>query len=401
MIAAPILLLDDDTFALKLLARQLAMAGAEKVDSATSGPQALALLEASGTKHEIVFLDLNMPDMDGVEFVRHLVLRAFSGTLVLVSGEDPRIVETVERLARGHQLNVLGHLTKPVQPAALHALLRSWSAAAPRAARSMRKSYAAEELRQAIARDELVNFYQPKVEIATGAFCGVESLVRWRHPADGLVLPDQFIGTAETHHLIDALTCVVLSNALALAREWRQSGTPLRVAVNVSMDNLMRLDFAELVVAELKKHEVPAADLVLEVTESRLMENMLAPLDILTRLRLKRVGLSIDDFGTGHSSLAQLRDLPFDELKIDRSFVHAAPREKTRRAILGASIGMAHELGMKTVAEGVEDRDDWECLRGHQCDLAQGYFIGKPMPAGHLRAWLAEWEQRRSELAPQ
>jgi EAL domain-containing protein (putative c-di-GMP-specific phosphodiesterase class I) len=160
------------------------------------------------------------------------------------------------------------------------------------------------------------------------------------------------------------------------------------------MDNLVALDFADYVAHEVEKAGVPLASIVLEVTESRLMRDPLVPLDILTRLRLKHIGLSIDDFGTGHSSLAQLRDIPFDELKVDRGFVHGAGEYAPLRAIVEASLGMAQHLGMKTVAEGVEDQQDWDFLRGTGCDLAQGYFIAKPMAADAVLAWIPEWESR-------
>ena len=235
--------------------------------------------------------------------------------------------------------------------------------------------------------------------MVSGALIGVETLVRWQHPDDGLVFPDDFIGVAEDNGLIDDLTHVVLAEALGQARRWLDQGLKLRVAVNVSMHTLARLEFADYVLGEVVRSGVAAEDLILEVTESRLMTDVLAPLYILTRLRLKHVGLSIDDFGTGHSSLSQLRDIPFDELKIDRSFVHGAGQDKTRRAIFTASLGMARQLGMRTVAEGVEDRADWDFLRQQGCDLAQGYFIARPMPADKLPAWLADWEARHSELA--
>lgn len=149
----------------------------------------------------------------------------------------------------------------------------------------------------------------------------------------------------------------------------------------------------------MKKAGIPPSSMVLEVTESRLMKDPLVPLDILTRLRLKHIRLSIDDFGTGHSSLAQLRDIPFDELKVDRGFVHGAHCHAPLRAILEASLGMARQLGMKTVAEGVEDRLDWDFLRTAGCDLAQGYFIAKPMPAERIVDWMPEWGSRRHELS--
>lgn len=393
-----ILLVDDEVFQLQLLSRQLAVLGLGQVDACTSGQQALTLLEAQPVGEYLIFLDLNMPGMDGVEFVRRLMDLPYSGALVLVSGEDERILDTVERLARAHRLNVLGHMNKPVQIESLESLLDAWRRKASKTAGQAPKHYGAEEVRRAIVGGELVNYYQPKVDVASGTLTGVETLVRWRHPDDGLVFPDQFIDVAEEHGLIDELTRVVLAKALGQTRRWQNEGLKLRVAVNVSMRNLARLDFAEFVLSELVRSGVAANDLILEVTESRLMTDVLAPLDILTRLRLKHISLSIDDFGTGHSSLSRLRDIPFDELKIDRSFVHDAGKDKTRDAIFGASLGVARQLGMKTVAEGVEDRADWNYVRQQSCDLAQGYFIAQAMPAEELHAWLVGWEARYPEL---
>src|SRR6185369_2408491 len=315
---------------------------------------------------------------------------------VLISGEDERILRTAENLARAHSLNVLGILHKPVALENLKKtldknLVRTVRAAKPLAPRS----FGADELRQAIAGGELVNYYQPKVELASGAVAGAECLVRWRHPEHGIVFPDQFIGVAEEHGLIDGLTHAVLTAAVTQVRAWRDAGLPWRMAVNISMDNLAHVDFYDQVLAEIRQAGIAPADLILEVTESRLMNDPLASLDILTRLRLKRISLSIDDFGTGHSSLAQLRDIPFDEFKIDRSFVHGANDNDTLRAIFDASHHVARQLGMKTVAEGVEDREDWEFLRTCGCDMAQGYFIARPMPAEELAGWLAGWEMRR------
>jgi EAL domain-containing protein (putative c-di-GMP-specific phosphodiesterase class I) len=181
---------------------------------------------------------------------------------------------------------------------------------------------------------------------------------------------------------------------LRQARIWQDAGLHLCVAVNVSMDNLISLEFPDFVAQAVRQAGVPPTSLLLEVTESRLMKDPLAALDILTRLRLKHISLSIDDFGTGHSSLAQLRDIPFDELKVDRGFVHGAGRDPSLRALFEASLGMARQLGMKTVAEGVEDREDWDFLRLAGCDTAQGYFIARPMPGEELPCWIDDWDDR-------
>ncbi|NMG56235.1 GGDEF/EAL domain-containing response regulator [Aromatoleum aromaticum] len=391
-----ILVIDDEPFARKLLMHQLGRLGFERVQPCASAQEALSMMGTPGESPDLIFCDLQMPEMDGVEFVRHLVRVGYTGGLVLISGEDERVVQTAAKLASAHRLTVLGALNKPVLIDRLKEVLAGGVAQSPALARAERKIYSEERLRRAIADGELVNHYQPKVDLASGAVAGFETLVRWRHPEDGLIFPDQFIPLAEESSLINDLTRSVLRAALCHARKWRDDGFPLQVAVNVSMDNLVSLDFPDFVECALDEAGIPASGLLLEVTESRLMKNRLAPLEVLARLRLKRIGLSIDDFGTGHSSLAQLRDIPFSELKVDRGFVHGAWRNASLRAIVEASLRMARQLGMKTVAEGVEDREDWDFLRNSGCELAQGWFISKALPSEQIPDWLAAWEVRRS-----
>ena len=172
----------------------------------------------------------------------------------------------------------------------------------------------------------------------------------------------------------------------------------LKVAVNLSMENLRAPDFARRVTAIARDTWAMPQDVILEITESRLMSPMPIPLESLVRLRLQRFGLSIDDFGTGHSSLAQLRDVPFTELKVDRGFVQGARHNQIIRPILEGSIGIARRLGIQSVAEGVETEDDWQLLREIDCDQAQGYFIGRPMAADRVDEWLELWEARRERL---
>lgn len=395
--AIRILVLDDEPFMLKLLSHMLAKLEFTSVMTCDSGRVALESFNSPNSPPDLILLDLNMPEMDGVEFVRHLVERLYTGSLILISGEDERMLQAAVKLVQAHKIPVLGHLHKPVKPAGLAALLEKWTPPSLGSPRAAKKVYGADEVRTAIANGELVNYYQPKVAVATGKVVGVETLVRWRHPQDGMVFPDQFIGVAEAHGLIDDLTRVVLSGALAQAKVWHDAGLELRVAANVSMDNLISLDFVDFVATQTAAAGVSPQSMVLEVTESRLMQDTRAVLEILTRLRLKRFKLSIDDFGTGNSSLAQLRDIPFDELKIDQSFVHGAWTNKTLRAMYDASLGLGRQLDMEVVAEGVEDRDDWDLLCRTGCDLAQGYFIARPMPADDLPSWIKVWQVRVAE----
>ena len=391
--ARRMLVIDDDPFTLKLMRRILARQGFFEVTACASGQAALETIDGwDDGADKLILCDLNMPEMDGVEFVRRLAERKFTGALILISGEDERVLQTATKLVRAHNLGILGYLRKPIASDQLRAMIEGWNPAADLASRRVKQSYAASQVHEAIARGEFVNVYQPKVEIATGKVVGVETLVRWQHPVDGLVFPDRFVSVAEENGLIDDLTRVVLSAAFAQARRWKGRGLALRVAVNVSMDNLTSLDFPDFAAKAASEAGIEPRDAVLEVTEGRLMKDPLSPLDVLTRLRLKGFGLSIDDFGTGYSSLAQLRDLPFDELKVDRSFVHGAHSNDSVRAIFEASRSLARQLGLKMVAEGVEDRADWDFLCQTGCDMAQGYHVAKPMAAADIAGWIAGWE---------
>ncbi|PPQ35216.1 EAL domain-containing response regulator [Rhodopila globiformis] len=395
------LIIDDDAFARSLLSRQLGRLGVIDVHCFERAQDALAALQAHGCNDCLILCDLQMPEMDGIELIRQLGQLGYNGALALVSGEDRRILQTAERLAAAHCLNVLGALQKPVALDRLRDLLHRWETLIPTshpARAAPGRIYRPEDLRRGIADGELVCHFQPKVGRADGALTGVECLVRWQHPADGLVFPDQFVPLAERSGLIDDLTQAVLEQALHQARAWQDTDLRLDVAVNVSMANLLALDFPNLVADRLAAAGMAPERLVLEVTESQLMRDRVTSLDILTRLRLKRVGLSIDDFGTGHSSLAQLRDVPFSELKIDRGFVHGAAGDPALQAMFDASLGIARQLGLKTVAEGVEDPDDWLYVRGTDCDMIQGYLIGRPMPGPDLPGWRADWARRYQTL---
>lgn len=391
-----ILVLDDDPFILKVFARFLSTLGYEAVTTCDNGLSALCWVEENLSAGSLILLDLNMPDMDGIEFVRKLVERRYSGGLILVSGEQEGVLHMAQNLVQAHQIAVLGHVRKPVTIDALSAMINNWNP--KEIERRVEKSYTAAELRDAIANGELTTYCQPKVSLKSGDVAGVEMLVRWRHPIDGIVFPGQFIHVAEQNGLIDMLTEFVLTDSLKWAKTWAQLGLHLHVSVNVSMENLGAISFANFVTESTTAAGVDPRNLVLEVTESRLIQDQRAPLEVLTRLKLKHFRLSIDDFGTGHSSLAQLRNITFDELKIDHSFVHGAYSDSTVRAMYDASLRLGKQLGMEVVAEGVEDLSDWELVRKSGCDLAQGYFIARPLPTTDFANWIETWRLRCPQL---
>ncbi len=257
-----------------------------------------------------------------------------------------------------------------------------------------------EELRVAIFDRKLSVHYQPKVNAQTLAVAGVEALVRWDHPTRGLLPPIAFLPLAEDNGLMRELTVAVLEQSLDQVRTWRQSGRELSVAVNLSASSLVDIELPETIWKLLFDRDLPAAALELEITEDFLMGDRERARDILTQLRRLGVRVAVDDFGTGYSSLAYLKELPIDELKLDRSFVTPMSTDSRAAAIVQSTIDLAHSLGMTLVAEGVEDGDTAVQLADSGCDEAQGFFFSKALPAGELETWLDAHDRDRQQTAP-
>ncbi|PWJ54902.1 diguanylate cyclase (GGDEF) domain-containing protein [Quadrisphaera granulorum] len=255
----------------------------------------------------------------------------------------------------------------------------------------------AEDLRRAISQGELVLHYQPQITVADGELAGVEALVRWQHPGLGLLLPGRFLPVAEDHGLIGQVTWTVLQGAVRQSAEWRRAGLDLRVSVNVSATDLLDPDLPRALGALLLQHRVPPARLVLEVTETTLVRDQDRASQVLAELADLGVATSIDDFGTGWSSLAQLHRMRFSELKLDRSFTRDLLTHERAAAITASTVDLAHALGLRVVAEGVEDAETLARLASLGCDESQGYWHAVPMPADALVEWAAH---HREEALP-
>lgn len=392
-----ILLLDDDPFMLGMHSRMLRGMGYQMIGTAASAEAALTLLRNDARAVDIILCDLNMPGIDGIEFLQILSAGSFQGSVILLSGEGLRIMHTVQKLL-GDRLLVLGMLEKPAGRQALRALLDRWVPVTAKSTDRPALAFSSDEVHRANQKRQWLLDYQPQVDLKTGTVTGMEALVRWNHPKLGLVYPDSFIGVVEGCGAIGALTDWVLQEAMEQLARWRAQGLRTGMAVNVSMENLLVPGFANRVGALARETRVSPQNVTLEITESRVMSPSPVPLENLVRLRMQRFGLSIDDFGTGHSSLAQLRDVPFTELKIDRGFVHGALRNQIIRPILEGSIGIAKRMAMQSVAEGVETEEDWHLLRKIGCDLAQGWFVAKPMAPSKVPGWIESWQARRAGL---
>lgn len=389
-----VLVVDDLKLMRDMASAMLRACGVAAVETCEEGGAALAaldLLAAGGQRCDLMLLDLNMPGMDGIETLRHLADRNFAGQIALFSAESARVLRTAEALARAHNLNILGVIEKPLTRAAVEALLGRLHEGDARIPGRIDRPFSEAELLDGIRMGQIEIVVQPKVQMATRQPIGVEALARWRHPQRGIIGPGQFVPLAESGAAAEPLFETILRQAVHAAAVWRAQGLNLQMAINLSTANLTRLDLPQRIAAAVSDAGLQPADIVLEVTESRLIEDLTVALEVLTRLRLKGFGLAIDDFGTGYSSLEQLQRFPFEEMKIDRQFIGIAAQDMAARAIVSSSIGLARKLGMITVAEGIENQADWDCAAGLGCDIAQGYFVAQPFKPESLPDWLARW----------
>ena len=388
-----ILVVDDQIFVVNHTKRILNKLGIEKIETASNGDDALRVLDKADELPQLIICDLNMPGMDGVALLRHLGERKMHLGIILISGEDQRILQTAEALGKSHDLYILGSIQKPIKSASLVEILNTFDLVRtiPQARRI--EPITENEILAGISGDPVELVFQPKVSIADKKLHGVEALARWKHPERGILGPGAFIPLAEELGQIDILTDNVLRQAMAQGGKWQAEGYDIGISVNYSVDSLNRLDLPEYIVSIAEEKGMDPKRVTIEVTESRLMRDITSTVEILTRLRLNGLGLSIDDFGTGHSSLEQLKRIPFTELKIDRAFVCGASGDTAVRTILESSVSLGNSLGLKVVAEGAETQDDWDLVAGLGCDEVQGYFVAKPMAGDDILSWKETWEK--------
>jgi EAL domain-containing protein (putative c-di-GMP-specific phosphodiesterase class I)/CheY-like chemotaxis protein len=387
-----VLVVDDDAACGRTLSNLLRRLGASEVVTAESAAQALESIDAGS--FDLICCDLNMPGRDGVETMRLFAERRVKSPLVIISGADPKVLKAAQALGKGRGLAIAGVLQKPFGLAALEAALASVATLArPRSKRPVPK-VSAEELQTAIEHDQLLLHYQPQLNLHSGQLHGTEALVRWQHPERGLLMPDAFISLAESSGLIAPLTDWVVKEAIRQGAAWQRAGLDIGASVNLSAQTLRELDLPDRITEIAISAGLAPDRVTLEITESKLADDLESLLDITTRLRLKGFLLAIDDFGTGFSSLTQLRRLPFTELKLDRTFVSGATSDADARSLLESSVQLAKRLRLKTVAEGIETEEEWNLLVWMGVDYGQGYYMARPMPGEKLAPWYATWQSK-------
>jgi EAL domain-containing protein (putative c-di-GMP-specific phosphodiesterase class I)/ActR/RegA family two-component response regulator len=384
-----VLIVDDDEFQCDFLSLQLAGLGVHEVFVAASGTEALQQFDQHQQRIQLIISDLSMPDMDGLVLMRHLASRHFSGGVILLSGLNSEILNSATGLAQAHHLQVLGSLNKPCGPNQLRELLGRLSPAPdPVRQAGLSLTLSRERLQAALDADQFVAWYQPQIELSSGQAVAVEALARWPQADGSLVGPALFVPAMEAVGLADGLFFAMARQVTQALADWRRMGLNVRAAINMSMETALNLAIPERLHAIVCGAGLCPGDLVVEVTESCLMVERSLALESLTRLSMMGYTLSIDDFGTGYSSLIQLIDLPFKELKIDGSFVQRAASEPKARSILRIASLLSHELGMNSVAEGVETVDQLDFIRACGGQLVQGYLFSRPLPLAEVTRWL-------------
>lgn len=367
----------------------------KEVFVANNANDALDIIEHNPGIH-VVLCDLNMEKVDGLEMIRLLKEKRFRGYFGIISSMAAKVINSAEQLARIHDINLLGSIAKPISEDSVIKLLSSIGEKPKKTESSKEGPLKIYELIRGIEKEQFEIFYQPKINCSDRTIYGVEALSRLNHPRLGLVFPDQFIDAMERTSLINELTRYILEKSLEHWKHWHRHGYLLNLAINISPKELNNLDFPEYVLGLLKKKSIPPEFLTLEITETALDLDHADSLEVLDRLSMHGIQLSIDDFGTGHSSLERLRIFPFDELKVDKSFMLHARENDSDRAIVESSVMLAKRLGLKVVFEGIENSDLYNMSDHLGGDIIQGYYMSRPIPEQDLLKWIENWIKKNS-----
>ena len=361
--------------------------GVSNVVGAINGVDAIDKL--SEEKFDVVFIDLEMPIMDGVELSRKIAKNKLAQSVIILSSKDPSLISSIGTMAESDGLIVLGTFKKPMQINDLvNSLNRLKTHTNSNETHKIYNRLVIDDLINGIKEQRITLFYQPKLTCKGLLLKGVEALARWNHPKLGFVSPVEFITAAEEFGIISELTHYLFDIALKQKVQWRDHGINFHLAFNLSPLSLADNDLAEKISSQVALHNIEPKEIVLEVTENAICGEISTAIETLAKLRLKGFKLAIDDYGTGFANAQQLSRVPATELKLDRILVDNVATRPQQLAILKSTVNLAKDLGLTTVAEGVENFDDFKILFQLKVDLIQGYYFAKPMDPKKLIHWL-------------
>lgn len=378
----------------ELLVGMLRHLGAQHITTASDGLSALRLLEIGLTPPvNIALMDLSLPGMDGLEAIRRLAEVDCRVGIIVIGAYSADVLFSVETMAEAYGVDMLGSSAKPLSSARLQELLAHYSepSTEPQPEPEIPEFTFAEVGRGLQAR-EFDPFFQPKIELETGAVKGLEMFARWRHPQHGVLGPAAFVPVLESVRRIDFLDWSMIEKSVAACRNLHDKGIPISFSINVDPSTLAHPQFIAQITACLERHRILPDYITFEITESSVLTTNPHFLERLLRLRMMGFGLAIDDYGTGRSNLQLLAAIPFSELKIDRSFVDGASRKRAISTVLKSYLGLARSLSRQACAVGVETKQDWDFLQDLGCTYAQGYYIASPMPVEDIPGWLHDWK---------
>ena len=398
-----ILIAEDDDFQRSIMVEMLNSLGHTSIYEAKNGLEALETIRNGNPKNiNLIFSDLKMPEMDGMEFLRYLGEEGHQLEIVILSAMDKKLLSVVNKISDIYKIKLLDALEKPLGLQQLKNVLaksgKSSQQAKPNTAEA--HSFSVEEIMEGIRQKQFKPFLQPKVDLNTGKIIGAEALARWVHPEHGIVAPYAFIQKLEDSQKIDDLTFLMLEEAANVCKTLLEKNHHIHIAVNLSLVSLNEPQMAQKISNFIKQHGGDPKYFTLEITESTAMTDEPLALENLARLYMDGFTLSIDDYGTGYSNLQQLTRIAFGELKIDRSLIHGFTNNEAMRIIVASNIDMAHKLKIKSVAEGIETEQDWELLRKMGCDIGQGYLIAKPMSVVDFYKYIEEYRYQPIHTSP-
>lgn len=381
-----VLIVDDHEFVRMSAESILRTVGFREVCHASNGTEAQQQINRFEDDFDLIVCDLNMPDEDGFTLLRHLANKSCQSRIVLLSGEDNQILDAAYLTALNKELCIVGRLHKPLTVDKLRSVLGNNDFKIN--SHPPKEPLATPLIREAIEQKLIEVWFQPQINVSNIKIHGAEALARLRRGND-IIFPDEFIDIVEQEGLISQMTDEVVCQSLEAMKPFIEEQPDFTISINISATGV-DLNFPDRMAEFAEKYNVPTHNINFELTESALANDQSILLEVLARLKMKRFRLSIDDFGTGFSSLAQLKEMPFQELKIDKSFVMDATEHTKSRGILEHSLTLTHSLGLLSVAEGVETEDHMHMLRTMGGDIAQGYYFSRPLPLAGFTDWYEE-----------
>ncbi|CDG83415.1 EAL domain-containing response regulator [Janthinobacterium agaricidamnosum] len=373
------------------LLAMLAHLGATRVTAVNDGDAALAAFEAGAV--DIGILDLELPGVDGLDLIRRLSEASCRAGIIVLGAQNASVLFSVETMALAYGVDMLGTIAKPAGWQTLGALIANYLPPEASALSQPPQRFTFAQVGLGLQARQFEPFFQPKIELATGQVKGLEMFARWLHPQHGTLGPSSFIDALQQQDRLDFLDWSMIEKSVAACRLLHDQNIPISIAINVAPHTLVQPPFMAQIAACLERHRIMPDYITFEIPESAVLSSEPHFLERLLRLRMQGFGLAIDDYGTARSNLQLLARIPFTELKIDRSFVDGASKKRALGTVLSSCLGLARSLDRRSVAVGVETREDWDFLQNLGCTYAQGYYIAKPMPVEEFPAWLADWRQ--------